>query len=284
MEINVLKAARRKALKECLISKKVGPAELVDGMKLSLQDKKNLKVFLYGCNSDSETLNVSFAKAHLLAPVLGVEPMDILIELTEKEKQMNAVSLSPSTEVDWTRAKMSDEDLQQRRTVTLDLFMTEKELSAVSLANEIEAKGNPDEMAMLIADARTGDQLLSDDLSIAIIQKYSLQPSAFGFVENSAAGSEPVIAKQIVPDTGQSPPRRKPGRKPGQKRETTAIATEQSDKGTEVSLTLKPEEMVQYFGKNVRLVETTDGHYFIKIEARLSQKDVIGLLMSQLKK
>lgn len=156
----VAKEKRAAALKGIMEQQKLSAADLAAKVFPRKGDKQNkLKITLMNVRSAIRTLTCEMADQ--LAPVLGVNRMALLVELTSREVRKTGDSSNGHAAVDLKEA--------------LDSFMSAQGLTGRKIASVLE----PDDatkqelVAEEIANARSGTGLLSGATADAIAEKFN---------------------------------------------------------------------------------------------------------------
>lgn len=304
MDTKQLNSARRAKVKALMDEQELSVNDLIIKMDPPQKERQGWINYLYNVRSDNKGAGVTPERAAALAPVLGVKPMDLLIELTEREESRTAAggstihtSSAPSPPI----GTMSPNELKIRRGEALNLLMAEKQLSANQLASQIEAEEyQASLLAMKIAEGRQGAELLPADLCKKIAEKMGVEAMSLYIEylpEEAPALPPPKPQSRPLTSTGSETPQpRRRSRKPGTAgrpkkqvapdRQEAPLIKEGATAETEVTrIELSPTEFEQLLGCTVAIIQGQDGRYIARLpEKRLSKDEVIQFLLRQLKK
>lgn len=276
MESSQICVERKAKLRKLMAEKQLNLDAIVKKLEVTGSDEKGWRTFFY--NIPNKASSVPLERAKKLAQVFGVDEMELIIEYTPREKKLIEISSkaaeSSSDEGD------SGDDLKSFRSTVLEELMTELGVDAAGMAATLE----PDEfqaslIASHIADARTGEVLLTDDVCDRIVAAFSLNPLTFKGQKPAAVSAHPAGKKD-----------RKPGRRKAVStaRETLGQEDESSQDESasgEISIKLQREELEAFLNSaDVKLVKTQDGRYVLRCEKSLSKDKALYLLFSHLTK
>lgn len=293
MDRQELKAARAAKVKTLMDEKNLSVADVIE--KLDIADEGEIKLwqgYLYNLRAGNAGLSVE--RAQKLAPVLGVQVEDLLIEYTNRELgRINAETPAPATTQVNT---MSPETLKKRRGEQLDLLMIEKQLSASQLAAQLEEEEyQASLLAMKIAEYRQGEELIPAELCRKIGEKTGVDPVTIYLEllpEEAPRASPPPAPRTGTPTSStETAQQQRRGRKPHRKKQQSAEAPRSQKTPTERQsavaeevgrITLSPADYERIFGFcKVAILQEGNGY---AIRLPINKDEMIRLLLAQLNK
>lgn len=307
-----LATARRANLRTLMDQKQLSPKALVEKMILPDDERSKWIQYIYNIRSDNEQTTVTPDRAEKLAPVLGVQIMDLLIDYTDRERNRlngSTESPTPTSRKREVVSTMTPNELKIRRGEALNLFMEQNQLSANQLALKIESdEYQASLLAMKIAESRQGEEILPADTLTKIAGKFQVEPASL-YIELSPDEQAAIPESDAAPDTesasspqtGSQDANTAPREKRPYKRRTTTTpsvpeqGTKQPQPKAEVAvaatdkeiarITLSASEFQQRMGFVLSIVQGADGRYIARMpEKKLSKDEVIQLLAQQIGK
>lgn len=290
-----ISAKRRARVKKIMDEKGMKPGDVLDALNLPQNERRTLRQFLWNVRSDIRSANISPKRAEQLAPALGVKPIDLLIELTDREKK-HAEGNSKPVRAAKGPAPVDPATEKEFRKNALERFLSDRQLSVREAA---KVAGGGEDLAMDLAEARTGDTMLSYETLCAVAKAYSVDPSTLcsGLTAEEIAGLSPDAAAQLLPRKKRTYTRRKPvvaarrktarkvapGRKPGKKPRKARKAKRKTLEvsGIPGAIEVKADELAGLVGTRVSIREA-DGKYFLTAEQQITQHDLLRFLLSRL--
>ena len=251
-------------------------------------DKDKWRSFLSNFRSGVSSLTPE--RAAILGPALGVQPMSLLTDCSEKERtKLNAIlsgqtNGEPPVEAPQNATgAIPEETLLKEIQSALEKLMTERGLSSRMIAGMVEDdEFTRDTVAMQIADARQGEAALTKDLCVRIANALTMDLSVLYPTSTATIPLTPAAGVEQTPRVAETLPERPIKRRTKKiPTETGQPAPQETGVTQEALIELSIEDLQRYFGgRSFKILRLPDGKHIIRADRTVSKDELIEMLLS----